>query len=95
MSCDWTSTACGAIALRDWLLINPWCGHNTCSKITQSLPFLEFDLNFYSFLTSLTKNKVSFLNVIYLFDNKAYLALNIEDLTHSCIESFRKLMTNT
>ena len=33
-SCDRTSTACGAIALMDWLSINPWCGHNTCSAIT-------------------------------------------------------------
>ena len=34
MSNDWTSTACRAKALMDWLLINPWCGHNTCSEIT-------------------------------------------------------------
>ena len=33
-SCDRMSIACGAMALMDWLLINPWCGHNTCSKIT-------------------------------------------------------------
>ena len=32
-SCDRMSIACGAIALMDWLSINPWCGHNTCSLI--------------------------------------------------------------
>ena len=34
LSCDRMSIACGAIALMDWLLINPWCGHNTCNRIT-------------------------------------------------------------